>query len=401
MVERLKKNFWRLKFYLESFSYNLRNHHFLNLNASMSFYFLLTLIPFIVIIFFFLTQWLANSKLALYEIEMITNSLIPEISTKVLKEINNFSREQKGLGWLWVFILFWSTTPLAQSLRKNIQIIFHQNQPNEGFFKKKIVDVSVLILIMLLFFSYIFFSKYLANLTNFFAILIPIAEKSFLLSLSSAVLLVAALFLFFKILIPIRRIRNYYLVLGAIITCVLWISLRELFDIFMNIGQSYGLFYGSLRNIFISIIWLFFNVASFLAGIEFIAFMYELRYYKYKSLIINPNKELFDNFFKEHALRYRKEETIFNEGDNSDFFYFITEGEIETSLNDKTFLHRNNEYFGELSIINNTKRLGHAKVISDWAKIIRIRGNVLRKLLREDPTFQSVILNNLNKKIIF
>ena len=400
-MEGFKKNFWRLKFYLESFSYNLRNHHFLNLNASMSFYFLLTLIPFIVIIFFFLTQWLANSKLALYEIEMITNSLIPEMSTKVLREISNFSRQQKGLGWLWIFILFWSATPLAQSLRKNIQIIFHQNQLNEGFFKKKIVDVSVLLLIMLLFFSYIFFSKYLANLTNFFAILIPIAEKSFLLSLSSAALLVAALFLFFKILIPIRRIRNYYLVIGAIITCVLWISLRELFDIFMSIGQSYGLFYGSLRNIFISIIWLFFNVASFLAGIEFIAFMYELRYYKYKSLIINPNKELFDNFFKEHALRYRKDETIFNEGDNSDFFYFITEGEIETSLNDKTFLHRNNEYFGELSIINNTKRLGHAKVISDWARIIRIRGNVLRKLLKEDPTFQSVILNNLNKKIIF
>jgi membrane protein len=400
MIIDFKKNFWRLKFYLESFSYNLRNHHFLNLNASMSFYFLLTLIPFIIIVFFFLTQWLSNSRLALYEIEMITNSLIPEISTKVLKEISNFSHQRKDFGWLWIFILFWATTPLAQSLRKNIQIIFHQEQTNERFLRKKIVDVSVLVLIMSLFFSYIFFSKYLPHLTTFFAILIPIAEKSFLLSLSSATLLIAALFLFFKILIPIRRIKNIFMISGAVITCALWISLREIFDIFLSIGQSYGLFYGSMRNIFISIIWLFFNVGSFLVGIEFIAFMYELRYYKYKSLIINPNKELFESFFKDQVVRYRKDEIIFRETDDSDFFYFITEGEIETTLNEKTFLHRNNEYFGELSIINNTKRLGHAKVISDWARIIRIRGNVLRKLLREDPVFQSLVLNNLNRKII-
>ena len=54
----------------------------------------------------------------------------------------------------------------------------------------------------------------------------------------------------------------------------------------------------------------------------------------------------------------------------------------------------------ELSVINNTKRLGEAIVVSDWAKIIKIPNSTFKKLLSEDLEFQNYILRNLNKIII-
>jgi membrane protein len=53
-----------------------------------------------------------------------------------------------------------------------------------------------------------------------------------------------------------------------------------------------------------------------------------------------------------------------------------------------------------LSVINNTKRLGEAVIVSDWAKIIKIPNLTFKKLLSEDLEFQNYILKNLNKIII-
>jgi membrane protein len=80
--------------------------------------------------------------------------------------------------------------------------------------------------------------------------------------------------------------------------------------------------------------------------------------------------------------------------------YFIVDGQIKTTINGHDRLFHNNQYFGELSVINNTKRLGEAIVVSDWAKIIKIPNSTFKKLLNEDLEFQNYILKNLNKIII-
>jgi len=165
-------------------------------------------------------------------------------------------------------------------------------------------------------------------------------------------------------------------------------------------SQSYGIFYGSMRNLFISLIWLFLNIAGLLFGVELIAFIYNKDVYKYRMLLMQPNRILIENFFNNKIERFKKDEVLFNDGSPSTFVYFVVEGQIETTINNQKRVLHNNEYFGELSIINNTKRVGNAKVISDWAKVIKIPQHAFKKLLKEDMSFQNDILINLNKIII-
>jgi len=395
----LKDLIWKSKFFFTHFSQNLSQHRFLSLCATTSFYFLFTLIPFIILIFLILSKWVSNSDIIFNELQNITSNLLPEISEKIMLQVKKFTASSKGLGWFWFFILFWAASPLANSLRKNFLIIFNKKIKRK-FYVNKFIDITILLLVIFLFFSYIFITKYLVNLASLFHSLIPVSEKSVLLILFSSVSLIIFVAIFYKIMTPEKKLPQSLLIIGAAASCFVWIFLHEMFDLIMSMSQSYGIFYGSMRNLFISLIWLFLNIAGFLIGVEIIAFIFNLEIYKFRSLFLQPSKSLLKIFFQSHIVRLQKNAVLFSYGMPSTSVYFIVDGQIKTTINGHERLFHNNQYFGELSVINNTKRLGEAVVVSDWAKIIKIPNSTFKKLLSEDLEFQNYILKNLNKIII-
>ena len=395
----MKDFIWKSKFYFAHFSQNLSQHRFLSLCATTSFYFLFTLIPFIILIFLLLSKWVSNSDIIFNELQNITSNLLPEMSEKIMLQVKKFTDSSKGLGWFWFFILFWAASPLANSLRKNFLIIFNKKIKRK-FYVNKFIDIVILLLVIFLFFIYIFISKYLVELAGLFHSLIPVSEKSVLLILFSSVSLIMFIAIFFKIMTPEKKLPQSLLLIGAAASCIVWIFLHEMFDLIMSMSQSYGIFYGSMRNLFISLIWLFLNVAGFLIGIELIAFIFNLEVYKFRALFLHPSKSLLKIFFQSHIIRLQKKEVLFSYDSPSTSVYFIVDGQIKTTINGNERLFHNNQYFGELSVINNTKRLGEAIVVSDWAKIIKIPNSTFKKLLSEDLEFQNYVLRNLNKIII-
>ena len=300
----------------------------------------------------------------------------------------------KGLGWFWFFILFWAASPLANSIRKNFLIIFNRKIKRK-FYVNKFIDITILLLVIFLFFSYIFISKYLVNLAGLFHSLIPVSEKSVLLILFSSVSLIIFVAIFYKIMTPEKKLPQSLLLIGAAASCFVWIFLHEMFDLIMSMSQSYGIFYGSMRNLFISLIWLFLNIAGFLIGVELIAFIFNLEVYKFRSLFLQPSKSLLKIFFQSHITRLQKNAVLFSYGMPSTSVYFIVDGQIKTTINGHERLFHNNQYFGELSVINNTKRLGEAIVVSDWAKIIKIPNSTFKKLLSEDLRISKLYFKKL------
>lgn len=389
---------WKIRFFFHHFSENLKRHHFFSLCATTSFYFLFTLIPFIILIFLLLTRWVSNSEIIFNELNEITNNLLPEISDRIMSQVKQFTTT-KGLGWIWFVVLFWAASPLAQALRKNFQLIFNY-QIKRKFITNKLIDIIVLLAIIFLFFIYFILSKYLDSLANVFHGLIPFSEKSLIIVIFSSMLILLIMSVFFRIMIPVKKFSRVLILIGAGVTCFIWISLHEMFDFIMSMSQAYGIFYGSMRNLFVSLIWLFLNIAGLLIGVEIISFIYEKNQYKYRMLFLNPSKLLLKIYFQQDIIRYKKDEIVFNHDNPSLFVYFVVDGQIETTINGNQRVISNNNYFGELSIINNTKRVGNARVVSDWAKVIKIPNALFKKLLRQDIEFQNLILKNLNKIII-
>ena len=381
----------------------LHRHNFLAFNASTSFFTLFALIPLILLIFFFLSQWLANSSFALSHLISLTSHLLPEINIRIMNEVYKVSSTNATWGILWIMVLFIAATPLTASLRTGFANIL--GLPNKNtFLKNKVKDIFAVITIMILFFLYIFLEIELLQASSRFAEYIPIVKKIYFSSITSLVLLILTVMIFFNFYFPIK-IKKKYLMMGAILTGLSWYTLSYLFDFFLNISSFYGTFFGGMRGLFISLIWLYLNTASLLLGAELIAALHKKEILLLKQLFVIKHihrHPIINDLMKLFGRRYEKNILIFKKGDRDQRLYFIIEGEINITQGSRIETIGAGGYFGELALLNKIPFLGRvtdAEVISDWAKIIIVTDVQMKKILAEDHNVAMYFLSNMARKI--
>ncbi len=93
---------------------------------------------------------------------------------------------------------------------------------------------------------------------------------------------------------------------------------------------------------------------------------------------------------------FKKDDVIFNQGDEANHVYFIVDGNIDLILKNKLnytlkIKLRKNQIFGELGIINNKPRSGTAIVNSDKATILVIQKNKFFDAYHSDNKFKNRI----------
>ena len=376
-------------------------HNFLAFNASISFFTLFALIPLILLIFFFLSQWLASSSFALSHLANLTSHLLPEMNERIMNEVYKVSSSKASWGVLWIMVLFLAATPLTASLRNGFANIL--SLPSENtFFKNKIKDIFAVITIMLLFFIYIFVDIFLLQASSIFAEYIPIIKKIYFSSVTSLILLILVVTIFFNLYFPIK-IKKKHLIIGAVLTSLSWYSLSYFFDFFINASSFYGTFFGGMRGLFISLIWLYLNTASLLLGAELIAALHKKEILLLKQLFIIKHIHRYpviNDLMKLFGHKYKKNKVLFNEGDHDQRLFFVIEGEISITKKGKGLEAINSgNYFGELSLLNKIPRVASAEVVSDWARIIIISETQMRKILAEDHQVAIYFLSNMARKL--
>lgn len=376
-------------------------HNFLAFNASISFFTLFALIPLILLIFFFLSQWLASSSFALSHLANLTSHLLPEMNERIMNEVYKVSSSKASWGVLWIMVLFLAATPLTASLRNSFANILSLPSKNT-FFKNKIKDIFAVITIMLLFFIYIFVDIFLLQASSIFAEYIPIIKKIYFSSVTSLILLILVVTIFFNLYFPIK-IKKKHLIIGAVLTSLSWYSLSYFFDFFINASSFYGTFFGGMRGLFISLIWLYLNTASLLLGAELIAALHKKEILLLKQLFIIKHIHRYpviNDLMKLFGHKYKKNKVLFNEGDHDQRLFFVIEGEISITKKGKDLETINSgDYFGELSLLNKIPRVASAEVISDWARIIIISETQMRKILAEDHQVAIYFLSNMARKL--
>ena len=378
-----------------------KRRNFLAINASISFFALFAFIPLILLILFFFSQWLSSSSLALEKLQDITSLLLPEMSERVMGEVGNISSKKASWGFVWIAVLFLGSTPLTSALRSSFNNIFSVKKKS-AFLKGKLSDILAVTVIMVLLFLYTFVNVYLIQASNIFINYVPLIEKTLLISILSFTLLVVVVSFFFKIFVPVRT-AHLYIFYGALITSLAWFILSNAFGSFAYVSEYYGVFFGGMRSLFISLIWLYLNTAALLIGAEVIAAFHKKEILLIKTLFTIKNihrhpihKKLME-YFGQHL---KKEKIIYTIGDNDQKLFFVIEGEIgivEKGKVIETILA--GHYFGEQSLLNKVPRSASAFVISDWARIIVLPKKEMRQLLQEDNQIAMGFLHRMAKKL--
>lgn len=382
-----------------------QRHNIFGLSASLSFYAMFALIPLVLLMFFLLSHLVFSSDYAIVKLAIVTGNLVPQLSSAIMVEVYNASKQQAAWGALGLFVLLWSVTPLASSMRSafyNITTLVEA----PSFVQRKIKDIFAILGMLLLFFLFTFAGLMLEKVIIFIGANNQLLEHGILatiISLTMTTLLIAAFyFVFFPVRLHIKHI-----FIGALFTAILWLLMRPAFTLFLSVNQSYGSVFGGMKNVFISITWLYFNFAVFLLGTELIATLRKKDVLLLKGLFddsaptaLEKKSNYVQKLMQRYGKTYHNGEFIFHAGDDTHQLYYLLSGQVQL------WQHGNvirtieaGDYFGEMAMLSNTPTIADAIVASEHADVILIRTDNIETLLLDEPKVAMRFLRQLASRL--
>lgn len=391
-----------------------QRHNVLGLSAALSFYAMFALIPMVLLMFFLLSQLVFSSEYAIVKLAIITGNLVPKLSSTIMVEVYKTAQQKAAWGALGLFILLWAVTPLASAIRSTFYNIANLVEAR-SFIKRKVKDILAVVAMLLLFFLFtlsgLMLEQVIAFVTNDHKLLqsiLGISDTadvivSMLLSLILTTLTIA---IFYVMFFPVRLYLKHILI-GALFTAMIWLLMRPAFSWFLSANESYGAVFGSMKNLFLSITWLYFNFTAFLLGTELIATLRKRDVLLLKSLFIHMSKQAskppspyIKKLMQHYGKTYQHAEHIFSLGDTTQRLYYLVHGQV------KLLQHGNllrtveaGEYFGEIALLSNTPTIGDAVVSSDDADIVLISAENIETLLLDEPKVALRFLRQMASKL--
>ena len=400
LVAYSKKEYATLLFVFRETIAGFAKHNILGLSASLSFYALFALIPLILLIFYLLSHLIFSSDYAIVKLAILTSNIMPDFSGKIMTEVYKASNSKAAWGALGLFILLWTITPLARAMRSSFYSISSMTE-TPSFFRGKIKDILSVLGILLLFFSFTAAGFLVEVIVNFLAIHLPKNILNYVggsITFAITTLLIA---LFYKMFFPMQvAIRHIFI--GALLTALLWVLMRPAFELFLSVNQNFGAVFGSMKNMFVSITWLYLNFAVFLLGSVLIATLRKQDALLLKGLFDDvPDK---DNYIEALLLRYgitlKKDEHVFEIGNADRSLYYLVSGEVHLT-NSHTVLRKINAggYFGETASLTEQPTTTNAVVASAEARIIVIHAENIDAMLLDNPKVAMHLLKQLATRL--
>jgi membrane protein len=368
-----------------------QRHNVLGLSASLSFYAMFALIPLVLLMFFLLSHLVLSSDYAIVKLAIITGNLIPELSSTIMVEVYNAAKHKAAWGAIGLFVLLWAITPLAAAMRSTFYNISALVEA-PSFIRRKIKDILAVAGMLLLFFLFTFAGLVLEKVIAFLGADSRFMQYdalnqvgSLLVSLTLTTVLIG---IFYYAFFPMRVYIKHILV-GAFFTALLWLMMRPAFSLFLSVNENYGSVFGSMKNLFISITWLYFNFAVFLLGTELIAILRKKDVLMLKGLFnesIPRSSSYTQKLMQRYGQLFKQGERIFSHGDITHKMYFIVSGQVQLMQQDLIIRTvEAGQYFGEMALLSNTPTIADAVVTSPEAEIILIYPDSIETLLLDEP----------------
>lgn len=239
--------------------------------SSISFYILLTFIPFTLFSLFIISYVIDISHPAVHMERYIAN-IIPEpynavIVKKLLRELNLISLSRRLSGPLGLVFLFFFTSRLFAVMRPAFQLIFRTTK--KGFLKGKqeefVLTLTFSFIQTLIFFSFVFsliiHVKLVKTLGGF------MTRASF--SLMDLVLVAGMFWFLYYFLTPVRDKRKLFL--AASLGAIFWHAGKYFFQYFVLYIARFTTFFGTYGVFLAFLFWVYFSVFVFIACAEYLA----------------------------------------------------------------------------------------------------------------------------------
>ena len=370
--------------------------------ATLAFYGFLSLMPLLLLLFWVFSLVLRSSDSVLRAMADLTAQLFPAFNQDLLADVMALS-QSKAWGVVGILALVWSMTPFAAALRTAMARIFRM-EVRMSFLKAKALNVAAVLGILLTFVG-------LAG-WKIFLMVRPLSERLPLPAGLSAALAVGAPFLiaaavlafFYGVFAPVR-LRRPQLLAGAGATAALLIAIRPLFGWFLRVNPDYGYAFGSLKAIFLLLIWVYYTFAAVLLGAEAMAAMRRKEALLLRGLFApdgpGGRRAAAPSVLLEPFLRtLAPGEVLFGEGEAGDEMFYLLDGTVALTKGGRGLKTLGpGEFFGEMSMLLRTERTAAAAAGPGGARLVAIAQDNFDMILRENPGVVQTILREMAARL--
>lgn len=279
---------WTVRDYAKRVWDNAGEDNVLFLAGGIAFNILLAVVPFVLLLVWFLTFLLDKSSANASEV--VTNyvdRLLPVRSAAANKQyhalLNDILKAHTELP-IWSSIGFvWFSTRLFGSLRTVLASVF-DIESERSIIKGKIFDIQITILATLLITANTLISTYVLIATNESVLLLGelgirkdvMGQAKALGGQLVASLLVAAMFFSLYKYLPVRRVRTKTAWVAAVFTTVMFELAKFLFASYVTSFKPDSLYKGTMAAMVVVVVWVYYAALIFILGGE-VGQVYELR----------------------------------------------------------------------------------------------------------------------------
>ncbi|HMP75405.1 MAG TPA: YhjD/YihY/BrkB family envelope integrity protein [Kiritimatiellia bacterium] len=361
---------------IRSFSRN-RN---LESAATLAYYGFLSLMP-LLLLLIFLLGWIAESSdTALAAIQGLLADLFPAFDERLLAELGTLAH-QRVWGVVGFAVLLWSMTPFAGAARHTIVHIF-KGEHRPAFLREKSVDLAVVLALLLLFILLTAGRLVAPSLQEELAWVARAARAAVGLAVAMGMVSV-----FYKVFAPVK-LQWREAAVGALVAVFLLGLIRPLFGLLLQYNPNFGYAFGSVKAIFLLIVWVYYTFAVLLFGAELAANTRRREALVLRGFLAGdrPVGRTSQRLVERFVRRFDRGSVLFREGDAGDEMYFIRSGAVRLTRGPVELrVMREGDYFGEMSMLLGAPRTATAEVTESDTELVAIAEHNLETILLENP----------------
>lgn len=258
---------------------NFLKHGGVLLAASISFFTILSIVPFLLVFTSIVAHIINSSGAALQETLVLIAKFFPASGDTAVDYINTLISKKVTFGIIGGIVFY-----LAGSMAFHIAIIsierIYEKKERGFFLKQRVLSLTIVPLMLATFALFVGLSRGLVFISKLVEGARVNSIMTHIFSLTDVILPIAIAVGFFFIIYRVFSHRNtdsISALSGAIFTSVFTMIAKYLYDWFLSNFNHYGKIYGSLSAVVVVLLWIYYMSLIFIVGAELTAFIHRKR----------------------------------------------------------------------------------------------------------------------------
>ncbi|MCX5805675.1 MAG: YihY/virulence factor BrkB family protein [Proteobacteria bacterium] len=375
------------------------NHNNFEMSVALASYGFFSIIPLLFFVSCIFGGYGDISQHVFKGIENLVLHILPNFNMFTIKKFYLSISYRITWGFISLSFIFVSLMSVSDSLRTAFLKIFNITR-EISFIRVQLINIASTLLMLSLFAALVAGEMAYISYVRHFIDNIPFLNVNGNV-IASLIVTSVCMVTVYTVFSPIR-LNAYRILIVSVITAVLLVTMKNLFTHFLSYNPDYGVAFGSLKTLFIMIIWVYYSFLVILFGAEITVNIGKRDVLILKKLFLGVEniEKIPEKFINRYTRVYNSDDIVFAEGEHGDVMFFVVTGTV--SINRKSQIIRTmkrGDYFGEMSMLLNAPRTATVKVLEDNTRIVVISQENFETILKESPEVVLAILKEMTLRL--